>query len=59
MRKFYDYQDIQSTLVPKRTLFFEGGKQKQVIRVLSVTYGIKMDDRLFKNPEAQTSSARP
>lgn len=59
MRKFYDYQYIQSTLLPKRTLFFEDGKQKQEIRVLSVTYGIKMDDTLFKNPEAQTSSTRP
>jgi hypothetical protein len=58
-RKFFDYQYIQSTLVPKRTLFFEDGKQKQEIRVQSVTYGIKMDDTLFKNPEAQTSSARP
>ena len=59
MRKFYDYQYIQSTLLPKRTVYFEDGKQKQEIRVLSVTYGIKMDDALFKNPEAQTSSTRP
>jgi hypothetical protein len=59
MRKFYDYQYIQSTLLPKRTVFFEDGKQKQEMRVLSVTYGIKMDDTLFKNPEAQTSSTRP
>jgi hypothetical protein len=59
MRKFYDYQYIQSTLVPKRTLYFEDGKQKEETRVLSVTYGIKMDDALFKNPEAQTSSAKP
>ncbi len=59
MRKFYDYQYVQSTLLPKRTVFFEDGKQKQEIRVLSVTYGIKMDDALFKNPEAQTSSSRP
>lgn len=58
-RKFYDYQYIQGTLVPKRTLIFEDGKQKQEIRVQSVTYGIKMDDALFKNPEAQTSAARP
>ncbi len=59
MRKFYDYQYIQGTLVPKRTVFFEEGKQKQELRVLSVTYGIKMDDTLFKNPEAQASSATP
>ena len=57
-RKFYDYQYIQGTLVPKRTVFFEDGKQKQELRVLSVTYGIKMDDTLFKNPE-QASTAAP
>jgi hypothetical protein len=59
MRKFYDYQYIQGTLVPKRTIFFEDGKQKQETNVLSITYGIKMDDTLFKNPEAQTSAAKP
>jgi len=59
MRKFYDYQYIQGTLVPKRTVFYENGKQKQEVRVSSVTYGIKMDDTLFKNPESQASSATP
>ena len=59
MKKFYDYQYIQGTLVPKRTIFFEDGKQKQETNVLSVTYGIKMDDTIFKNPEAQTSAATP
>ena len=59
VRKFYDYQYIQSTLVPKRTVLFEDGKQKQETQVMSVTYGIKMDDTLFQNPESQTSSAKP
>lgn len=59
MRKFFDYQYIQQTLVPKRVVFFENGKQKQETRVLNVTYGIKMDDTIFKNPEAETSAAKP
>jgi hypothetical protein len=59
MRKFYDYQYIQNTLLPKRTILFEDGKQKQETHVLSVIYGIKMDDTLFQNPEAQTTSANP
>lgn len=59
MRKFYDYQYIQGTLVPKRTVFYEGDKQRQETHVLSVTYGIKMDDTIFQNPEAQTSAAKP
>ena len=59
MRKFYDYQYIQNTLVPKRTVFYEDGKQKQETYVMSVTYGIKIDDTLFQNPESQTTSANP
>jgi hypothetical protein len=59
MRKFYDYQYIQNTLVPKRTVLFEDGKQKQETRVMNITYGIKLEDTLFQNPEAQASSARP
>ena len=59
MRKFYDYQYIQGTLVPKRTVFYEDSKQKQELRVLSVTFGIKMDDTLFKDPEAQASTTTP
>jgi hypothetical protein len=59
VRKFYDYQYIQGTLVPKRIVFYEDGKQKQELRVLSVTFGIKMDDTLFKDPEAQASTTTP
>ncbi|HYJ45748.1 MAG TPA: hypothetical protein VEV81_03970 [Pyrinomonadaceae bacterium] len=58
-RKFYDYQYIQNTLVPKRSVLFEDGKQRQETLLLSVTYGIKMDDTLFQNPEAPTSAAKP
>jgi hypothetical protein len=37
----------------------EEGKQKQETHVLSVTYGIKMDDTIFTNPEAQTTATKP
>jgi hypothetical protein len=59
VRKFYDYQYIQSTLVPKRTVLFEDGKQRQETRLMNITYGIRMDDTIFQNPDAQASSARP
>jgi hypothetical protein len=59
MRKFYDYQYIQNTLVPKRTILFEDGKQKQETHLSSVIYGIKMDEAQFQNPETQTTSANP
>lgn len=51
-RRFSDYRYAQSTLIPYRTILLEDGKQTQESRILNVTFGIKMDDSLFKNPEA-------
>lgn len=52
MRKFLDYRLVQSTRVPYRTLVLEEGRQTQEIRILTITFGVKIDDGLFKNPEA-------
>ena len=51
-RKFMDYRIAQGTLVPYRTVLIEDGKQVQETRILTVTYGVKLDDALFKSPEA-------
>lgn len=51
-RKFLDYRYAQSTLVPYRTLLLEGGKQTEETRILTVTFGVKVEDSVFKNPEA-------
>jgi len=51
-RKFMDYRLAQGTLVPYRSVLLEDGKQIQETRTLNVTYGIKLDDSLFKSPEA-------
>ena len=51
-RKFLDYRYAQGTLVPYRNLLLEEGKQTQETRILTVTYGVKLDDSLFKSPEA-------
>jgi hypothetical protein len=59
LRKFSDYNYAQGTLVPKRTVTFEDGKQIQEKKVKTITYGVKMEDSLFQNPEAQTSSVTP
>jgi hypothetical protein len=48
-RKFLDYRYAQGTLVYYRTLLLEEGKQVQETRVLNVTYGVKLDDGLFKS----------
>jgi hypothetical protein len=51
-RKFFDYRYAQSTLVPYRVVLMEEGKQMQETRVSTVSFGIKIDDALFKSPEA-------
>lgn len=52
VRKFLDYRTAQGTRVPYRSLLLEDGTQIQETRILNVTYSIKLDDSLFKNPEA-------
>ena len=51
-KRFADYRYAQSTLVPFRTILFEDEKQTQETRILTVTFGVKVDDALFKNPSA-------
>lgn len=51
-KKFADYRYAQSTLMPYRTVLLQDGRQTQESRILSVTFGVKLDDALFKSPEA-------
>src|SRR5262249_39977812 len=50
-KKFFDYRYAQQTLVPYRTILLEDGKQTQETQILTVTYGVKVDDSVFRNPE--------
>jgi len=50
---------VQGTLVPYRTVLMEDGKQILEMRILTVTYGVKMEDSLFQNPEAASSAGNP
>ncbi|HKP72820.1 MAG TPA: hypothetical protein VJT82_07775, partial [Pyrinomonadaceae bacterium] len=51
-RTFHDYRYSQNTLVPFRSVLYRDDKQAQEARVLTVTYGVKMDETFFQNPEA-------
>jgi hypothetical protein len=51
-KKFMDYRLVQQTLVPYRVLLLEDGRPNQETRILTVTYGVKVDDSVFKSPEA-------
>jgi len=50
-RKFLDYRAVQQTLAPYRTVLLEDGRESQETRVLTITYGVKVSDSIFKNPE--------
>src|ERR1051326_4139207 len=50
-RKFLDYRIVQSTLAPYRIVLLENGRESQETRVLTITYGVKVSDSIFKNPE--------
>jgi outer membrane lipoprotein-sorting protein len=58
-KRFYDYRFAQSTWLPYRTVLLEDGKQTVETRILTVTYGVKMEDSLFQNPEPQSSAGNP
>jgi hypothetical protein len=51
-RKFLDYRSVQQTLVPYRIVLYENGRESQEVRVSNITYGIKVNDAIFKSPEA-------
>jgi hypothetical protein len=61
MRKFYDYRVAQGTLVPFRSLLYKDDKQVEEMQIMTVTYGLKIDEAQFQNPEAPATStaARP
>jgi len=56
MRKFYDYRVAQGTLVPYRSILYRDDQQVEETQILTVTYGLKVDEAQFKNPESQATS---
>ena len=56
-RKFHDYRYVQNTLLPYRSVLLADGKQLQETYVSSVTYGLKLEDTIFQNPETQANSS--
>jgi hypothetical protein len=50
-RKFLDYRAVQQTLAPYRSVLLEDGRQSQETRVLTITYGAKINDSIFKSPQ--------
>lgn len=55
-KTFHDYRSAQGTLVPFRTVLYENGNQVAETRILTVTYGVKMDETLFQNGEQSNAA---
>ena len=55
-RTFHDYRTIQGTRMPYRTVLYADGKQVEESQILTVVYGVKMEDTVFQNPEAAIST---
>jgi hypothetical protein len=54
-RTFSEYRFAQNTLVPFHSVLYADDKQIEETRILTVTYGIKMDDTYFQNPQAASN----
>ena len=55
-RHFYDYRIAQGTQVPFRVVMYEDGKQTVERHVLTMQYGLKIEDSLFQNPESASGN---
>jgi hypothetical protein len=51
-RNFHDYRLVQGTAVPFRTVLLMGDRQLEELQILTVTYGVKMEDAAFQRPES-------
>ena len=56
-RTFHDYRVVQGTLVPYRTVLYEGDRKIEESQVLTVTYGVKTEDSVFTGSES--AAAQP
>lgn len=54
-KAFYDYKYAQNTLVPYHVILYANDKPLLETNVLTVTYGVKMDDSIFGNSENNAS----
>lgn len=51
-RNFHDYRVVQGTAVPFRSVLLAGDRQLEESNLLTVTYGIKMEDAQFQRPDS-------
>lgn len=54
-RTFHNYRAVQGTLVPYRTVLYAGDRMVEESQVMTVTYGVKMEDSLFASQSANAA----
>lgn len=55
-KSFHDYRVAQGTLVPFRTVLSQNGNQMFEKKILTITFGIKMDESIFRNTETSNAA---
>lgn len=55
VKRFYDYRQAQGVQLPFRTVLYEDGKQTVETHVLTVQYGVKMEESVFQGPEGASA----
>jgi hypothetical protein len=55
-KRFYDYRLAQGVQQPFRAVLYEDGKPTVETHVLTVQYGVKMEDSMFQGPEAASGN---
>ncbi len=55
-RAFHDYSYAQNTLVPFRSVFYADNRQVEESRVLTVTFGVRMEESVFRSGEESTTT---
>jgi len=50
VKRFYDYRLAQGVQLPFRTVLYEDGKQTVETHLLTVQYGLKMEESVFQGP---------
>lgn len=58
-KAFHDYRVAQSTLVPFRTVLYVDGERKEEKQLLTVTYGVRIENEIFQTPDAAASTSTP
>jgi hypothetical protein len=56
-RTFHDYRVVQGTFYPYRSVLYADDRQVEELNVLTVVFGVRLEDSAFQNPQA--ASAQP